>query len=296
MGRPFLSLLFCLALLVGPAEAQPVPTLSDLEISLWPEYDQPAVLVIYRGQFAADTPLPVAVEIRIPARAGQPHAVAHVAGEGQLLNQEYTTRPEGEWLVVSFDLPTGGFQLEYYDPLPVDESGRRTYTFTCVADYPVAALHLEFQVPATAEGFALDPAAPPAVQKADGLLYHLVEAGPLDQGETKSWTFTYRKADSVLSVEAAGPLPTAMPGALPAAKETVTPPWLIFLIAFVALIAAGTAAFWLGQRTSPPPAGYRRQAGSHPAPSALFCHQCGTPLRPDSRFCHHCGAGVRRKT
>ncbi len=292
MKQYFLTPVFCLTLLVGAAQAQGLPTLSKLEISLWPEYDWPGVLVIYRGQFAADTPLPVAVEIRIPARIGQPHAVAHKAGDGQLFEQEYETRIEGEWLVVSFDLPTSSFQLEYYDKLPVDESGRRTYTFAYVADYPVAALNLDVQMPATAEGFFLDPAAPLAVQETDGLFYHLVRAGPLDQGERKSWTFTYRKANSSLSVEVMGLVPTET-SAPSAAKGSAIPAGFTVLVVLAAVAGAGVAAFWLGRRTQP-----AAKPESPPSASAraLFCHQCGAQLRPDSKFCHNCGTIVNRQS
>ena len=130
MKKLFLTLAFCLTILTVPVlaqDAQPVPgespTLAELQIALWPEYDQPGVLVIYRGLFAPDTTLPAPVEIRIPASVGQPTAVAYVDDSGQRFNQQYTTRIENDQLVVSFELPTLGFQLEYYDELPVDSTG-----------------------------------------------------------------------------------------------------------------------------------------------------------------------------
>lgn len=286
-------LALCLAFVAWPAQAQPSPVFSELEISVWPEYDRPEVLVIYRGQFAADTPLPVAVEIRIPARVGQPYAVARVTDEGRRLNQEYTTHIEGDRLVVSFELPTLGFQLEYYDLLPTDENGRRSYAFTYVADYPVETLDLDFQMPAMAEGFFLTPAAPLAVQEADGLFYHLVRAGPMAQGEAKGWTFTYRKADSSLSVEWLAPTPT--PNAMVTAKGPVHPATWLLLIAFVALVV-GMAAFRLGRRTRPAsrPSG-QAQRSPAVADEAFFCHRCGVQLRPNSEFCHRCGTAVRER-
>src|SRR3989304_6053039 len=53
---PFL--LACLTLWVPPlaGHAQAAPTLAELEIDFWPEYDQPAMLVIYRGTLTADAP------------------------------------------------------------------------------------------------------------------------------------------------------------------------------------------------------------------------------------------------
>jgi len=301
-----------LAALAGFAQAQDTPTLSSLEVTLWPEYDKPEVLVIYRGIFAANTPLPVPVELYLPLQAGQPSAVAYVGEDGQRYNQEHTTRIDGEWLVVSFELATSGFQLEYYDTLPVDSSGQRTYEFDYTADYPISVLNLEFQKPPTAEGFTLEPAADSVTQKSDGLTYHLVQAGPVAQGETNQWQLTYQKADSDLTIAGFAQSDSPQTAALPPTEDAGNTTIWIFLVAFVALIAVGIAAFWLGRGTqpisqSPPPSssGQKRRGsgrGGQPQPQraqlsgsqeTLFCHQCGAGLRSDSEFCHRCGTQVR---
>ena len=298
-------------LLAWPVRAQEAPTLANLEISLWPEFDRPEVLVIYRGTFAADTPLPISVEIRIPARAGQPTAVAYVA-DGERLNQEHTVREEGDWIVVSFELPTPSFQLEYYDPLSTDGTGRREYAFTYRADYSLTALSLDVQVPPTAQAFALDPPADSVVQEGDGLTYHLVQRGPLAAGDAQEWAFAYEKDNSDLTVSAfvqpEAPAPTAQAPLEAAGNSTV---W-VFLVAFAALVAVGAGAFWLGRQTHPgaeavaPPRRPKRRGsgrsyqalGQRPAnvstAEPLFCHKCGMQLRSDSEFCHKCGAPVRR--
>jgi hypothetical protein len=320
MKRFLLIVILCLIVLAGPASAQDVPSasgdtssLSELEIALWPEFDQPEVLVIYRGLFAPDTVLPVPVEIRIPADVGQPTAVAYVGEAGQRFNQEYTTRVEGDELVVAFDLGVLGFQLEYYDTLPVDSAGQRQYTYAYAADYPVMALRLEFQVPPSAEGFRLDPAADSVVQESDGLTYHLVEAGPMAQGQPRSWTFFYQKDNSDLTASAftspGEPTPPAPAVAAGADNSAV----LIFLVAFVALVGVGAGAFWLGRRaqsipqTEPLPTKPSKRRGSgrsskperppaspSPRQEKLFCYKCGVPLRTDADFCHSCGAAVHR--
>jgi hypothetical protein len=319
MKRFLLALAICLALLSGSAAAQDAqpssegaPTLSNLEIALWPEFDRPEMLVIYRGVFSSDTPLPVAVEIRLPAAVGRPTAVAYVGETGDRFNQEYTTRIEGDSVVVSFELATPGFQLEYYDELPTDSGNQRSYTFGYAADYPIAALNLEFQVPPTAEGFALEPPADSVVLEADGLVYHLVQAGTVAQGETGTWALAYLKDNADLTAEgfAQTEPPAAAPAAAPTAESTDNSAVLIFLIAFVALFGVGAGAYWLGRRveppsrTAPPPKrSKRRGSGRGPqqhqarSPSegitTLFCHKCGTQLRADSEFCHRCGATVR---
>jgi hypothetical protein len=307
-------LVFCLTVLATPVAAQDAPTLSNLEIALWPEYDRPEVLVIYRGLFTPDTALPVPVEIRIPARVGQPTAVAYVDEAGQRFNQAHTTRIDGEQLVVSFDLATPAFQLEYYDELAADSTGAREYTFTYVADYPSTELNLEFQVPSTATEFALDPAADSVVVEGDGLTYHLVQRSAVPQGGTESWTFAYQKDNEELTASAFMQAPTPAPATSQApAVGSDSSTALIFLVAFVALVGVGAGAFWLGRRaqsipeTAPPPKRRKRRGsgqGPRPQPErraasnfggALFCHKCGTQLRPDADFCHRCGQSTRRE-
>jgi hypothetical protein len=312
MKRFVFALLLILIALVGSVQAQEAPTLSTLEITLWPEFDKPEVLVIYRGLVAADTPLPVLVEIHLPARVAQPSAVAYVGEDGQQYNQEHTTRVEGESLVVSFELATPGFQLEYYDTLPVDSAGRRTYEYAYVADYPITALSLEFQVPPTAEGFTLEPAADSVTQQSDGLTYHLVQMGTVEQGETNTWTFTYQKADEDLTISGFVQPDAPEAAAPPPIEDSGNSAVWIFLVAFVALVSVGVAAFWLGRRAQPisqpppPPSTRHKRRGSgrgeQPpiqrtslagSQEALFCHQCGAELRSDSEFCHRCGTQVR---
>ena len=81
-------------------------------------------------------------------------------------------------------------------------------------------------------------------------------------------------------------------------------------MAFVALVAVGVGAFWLGKHTLPAPepvaAPPRKRRGSGRGPAApsgpastlrggeaRFCYRCGADLRPDADFCHKCGAEVR---
>lgn len=309
MKRFVLTLAITLTVLAGFAQAQEPPSLSTLEIALWPEYDRPEVLVIYRGLFEEGTSLPVPVEIRIPARVGQATAVAYVGDDGQRYNQQYTTRTEGDWLVVSFELGELGFQLEYYDSLPVDSTGQRNYTLSYTADYPVTTLSLELQQPPSATNLTLDPPADSSAAAADGLVYHALEIGTLEQGEEQSWTFSYQKNNEDLTNPPSGQAePPAAPSA-PASDGDNTV--LIFLVAFVTLVAVGAAAFWLGGRTQPisqpslPGSGARKRRGSGrggqaqdqqlsglEGGNALYCRQCGTKLRSDSVFCHKCGTPV----
>jgi hypothetical protein len=281
------------------------PSLATLQISLWPEFDRPELLVIYRGLLAEETALPAMIEVSIPSDIAAPSAVAYVDEADQRLNLAYTSRVEGDARIVSFELPALGFQLEYYDTLPIEATGRRTYTFDYRADYDVAELGIEFQVPPTAQNFVLEPPADSAFPESGGVVYHVVQAGALAQGENRSWTFRYDKDNPGLTLEALEQAEEQAPSVLPTTEATAGgdgSTGLIFLVAFVALVAVGAAAFWLGRRTgteaapvvdTPFPA--RKKRLERGIGQRAFCHKCGTQLRPDSEFCHKCGAIVRQE-
>lgn len=296
-------ILFCIiGLAVAPgSQAQEPPVVATLQISVWPEFDQLDVLVIYRGWLAADTPLPAPLEIRMPAGVVAPSAVAFVDESGQRLNLDYTTRVEENEQVVSFELPTLGFQLEYYDALPIADTGRRSYTLDYKAHYAVEQLSVEFQVPLMARNFELEPPADSVVTETDGLVYHLVEANPLAQGEARSWTLRYDKDNTDLTFPALQQqqTPAVQPTqAAPAGEDSSTV--LIFFVAFVALVAVGATTFWLGRRTAGEGeptveaalSARKKRQGMGRATDA-YCHKCGTRLRADAEFCHRCGTTVR---
>jgi hypothetical protein len=201
--------------------------------------------------------------------------------------------------------------------LSIDDGGERTYIFTYTADYPVQSLNLEFQVPPTAENFVLEPPADSVVTEADGLVYHLVQAGPVAANETSTWAFIYQKDNEELTAPpatapGAAEAPVAGPSSAPSPGENGRTTIWIFLVAFVALIAVGAGAFWLGQRTEPSPgppslssraSATERQKGKRRTANAgleadtglpgTYCHRCGAQLRADSDYCHKCGTPVR---
>ncbi len=303
--------ILCLALPSGQSLAaqgsgvEEQPSLATLQISLWPEFDRPDLLVIYRGLLVEETTLPAPVDIAIPADIAAPSAIAYVDEAGQRLNLAYSTRVEGEARIVSFDLPSLGFQLEYYDALPIEATGRRTYTFEYRADYDVSELGVEFQVPPTAQNFVLEPPADSVVPESAGVAYHLVDAGSLSQGESRQWTFRYDKDNPDLTLAALEQAQEQAPPALPtttASSGGNNSTGLVFLVAFVALVAVGAAAFWLGRRTGTEAASSEEiplPAHKKRAPrgigQAAFCHKCRSQLRPDSEFCHQCGAAARQE-
>lgn len=131
--------------------------LEQLEVALWPEYDRPAVLVIYQARIDGAVALPALVELSIPASAGEPHAVATRGSDERLVDAEYQRKVEGDWAVIQVEAPNREIWLEYYDDL--EYAGQsRNFSFTWPGGVKVAMLTFEVLEPVFAEEMLVSPA------------------------------------------------------------------------------------------------------------------------------------------
>ena len=319
-----------LVLWPGPTQAQSTPRLATLTIDVWPEFDRPStVLVIYRGQFAPESPLPAQINLRIPASAGEPFAVAapQPGSEAAPVNQwqdlivtkQVTTAVSGDWVEVTFAPPSRLFTLEFYDKISTVTYDRR-YTLAWPGDLPADAVTINVREPFGATAFQSTPALPPGVVDDEGLVAHQMTLTELGAGRPLTLSLGYRREDKRTSVEAlqlVTPVPTRAPASNPATASPSS--WLLIaaLAVGLALIAGGVVWYVRSQRAETfrpyePPA-FRRAKGrrsvrtsgatrSRPQPRPIveppgeaedstgFCTQCGKPLRPDDIFCSRCGA------
>ncbi len=149
MKAAFRNLLVVLlaALILAPAEAQAEARLESLEIAIWPEYDRPSALVIYRARLDPGTALPATIELPIPASVGTPHAVAAWYPDGTLDDRVTWTREVvGDVAMITVETEASGVWLEYYAPLEV--SGETTrFTFTWPGGVAVGALSYDVKHP-----------------------------------------------------------------------------------------------------------------------------------------------------
>lgn len=306
-ARLHLSLLVALALgpwlpaWVLPAAAQGAVSLSSLQVSLWPEYDQAATLVILDGQLAPGVALPASLSVRIPARAGQPHAVAVSGAGGQLLTAAYTTQTADDDIIVLFQTQSLGFRVEYYDPALTITDEARQFAFDWQTDFPIAAVAVRVQEPVGARDLAGEPALTALGASGDGLNYYQVDLGPLQPGERAALSLSYAKADSTLTADAlsGGSVTTDPAQPVPQPVAPASPDTTPFIIAGAALGltlgVAGIVAYGLATKAARAKAA--RRARQARAPSACqanggFCTQCGQGLVAGDRFCRNCGAGA----
>ncbi len=300
----FILLVTALAALAVPvalAQEAGELTISRLQVSLWPEYDDPRLLVIYRGQFAQAEAFPREISFPIPATA-QVNATAYVEETGELLANPHEVQPQGDVQVVTYPLPRPTFHFEFYDDIIQGDPANRRFTFTLRLPYRVDGVSVDVQEPLRATGFQVSPGASQVITGSDGFRYFILDLGSLESGQTVQITASYSKPDARPSVMAT-PAP-AVP-ALPPASEVPAGPGTRPLLLLAALGLGGVGLALIGGavlmrmqagRAAPvvPPRPTLTAPGAKPpAVTAAFCTQCGRRLAPGARFCPQCGAPVR---
>jgi len=297
---PLLLVLLLVSLMIpGKAYSQEEIQLSSMKVALWPEYDQPSVLVIYYIVLPAEITLPVDLTFRIPASVGEPNAVAAKQMDGSLFNVVYERQVIGDWAYISFTATTPESQLEYYDPTLVVSGEDRHYEYLWPGDYPVDAMFVQVQQPLGAEDMRISPSMGSGTVGSDGLTYYNAEIGALTQDQTFEISIDYQKSTNTLSVESvpiapSAPIPDTGPENI---NWTQLLPWLLGVLG-VGLIAGGIWWYWSTGKRQPashrqPVAGTRREPESSPVQGDVFCHQCGRRAGEGDIFCRSCGTRLR---
>ncbi|MBN2385836.1 MAG: hypothetical protein JXB85_02370 [Anaerolineales bacterium] len=304
------KILVVLALLTGllvpaGAQAQAEVSFSSVVVQLWPEYDQPAMLVIYDFMLSPDMPLPTVLTIRIPAAAGQPFVVAIGPTPATVADQDviYETSPAGDWIEVAINIPNGNLavRLEYYDPDLARDGAARHYLYTWPGDHAATSFHVSFQVPVGATSLQLSPALPDVASGNNQLTYYEGELGPLAAGQTYTLSVDYQKNSNALSisgasVQPAAPLDGDTPGRL-SLPEIL--PWVLGILGLL-LIIGGVILIgsWQGGKRNrsgrPKHRPSRRAAETEADGGPIYCPQCGKRAQPNDAFCRTCGSRLRR--
>jgi len=261
-----------------PAIAQGTPRLTSLSVSLWPEYDDPRLLVIYQGQFPAGA-APAQVALTIPAGA-EIIATAYLASDGvNLLNapEPVQASPVPDGLLVTYPLPEPTFHLEYY--VPISRTGTtRQITYTLNVPYEIATLTVDIQEPTQSTNFAITPAGGSKRSEA-GFQYTRLDLGAAQVGQKIPITITYNRATLTPAVTKTQDEPASQPS-----TGGTNDLLRRILLGLSASLLSGAILIvvwrWWQRRASPVVAHHS---------STLYCTACGARLPADAFFCPRCG-------
>ncbi len=296
------------SLAAAPSPARPgaaPPAIATLAVDIWPEHDDPRVLVIYRGTLAADATLPQTLTFAIPP-SGQVNAAAYRTDDGQLLSTPHEYRQEADRLLVTFTIPARGFQFEYYVD-GITGLPQRTFALDLAFPFAVENLKVSVEQPLRSSAFILTPPAGGTTAAAGGFTHHVYDLGRLPVGKVWRVRATYRKEDANPSVARAVQIPE--PGA--SAQAAPGRPLWRWIVggAVVVLGLGGVALIGYRRRRWPFASGRATPTRQHPArqhparretprrdsPDRIYCSRCGARARPRDRFCSRCGQPLARE-
>jgi hypothetical protein len=271
-----------------------------VELTLWPEFDRPEMLVIYRVQLGEATALPAEVRLPLPSSVEEPHAVAVRGADGSLLLTSYQRQKGEGWDIISLESDSTEVQIEFYQDLAF-EGQERSFTFSWPAGFPVEDLRYEVQEPPGTTGMDISPAPDEGSLGLDGLVYFQGDLGAQAGDAAATITLRYQRSMTELTVDV---LQAASAGVSPepAAQGSASP---IPLVAYI-LIALGGAMLlaavvlfvlvWrekatisarLGRRVRSRPSSERTAEGA-------FCHHCGAQAYAGDSYCRRCGERLRQ--
>lgn len=274
-------------------QSQEAVQFERLIVELWPEYDDPGVLVIYRGFLSSDVSLPAEVTFNIPAEAGQPNAVAVRGAEDQLMSVQFERVVKGDRADVSFTATSQEIQFEYYDSRLTIQGNRRFYQYTWPANHPVDAAVFQVQRPRGAENMEITPPFSESFQGSDGLMYFRTSEPELEMGQEHVIQVSYEKDTDALSI-----------GDQPVQSSTsIEPqisfsfqgrnliPWILGGLGILLILGAGGLYWRFGTQMRKEHIPEREGSASKPVfpDQGSYCPQCGSRTGESDRFCRVCG-------
>ncbi len=292
--RKWMMFLFILGIVAFPfsVHAQTEIKLAGIQVQLWPEYDQPSMLVIYDFQVATSTALPSTVNIRIPKDA-KLSAVAQTAANG-LVNSEYNgPTTVGDWQVVGVKISElATYHVEFYEPL-VKNGTTRQFSYLWPADYAADDFSVNVREPTDITQIATIPAMPESQGK-DGATYLQTDFGAQPAGQQFKLDLTYIKTSDTLGVPQQNVQPS-VPLSADTAGRVMFSNYLPYILGGlgVILIVGGLLYFWRSSRRVSQVRKRHSTQAEKEIESDIYCHQCGARARTADRFCRVCGTKLR---
>ena len=279
--------------------AEPAPgdiRMQRLSISIWPEYDDPRVLVILRGELASQIQTPTRIRLPLP-KGAELLGAGMISPQNELLNHPYE-RVAGEASdTLLLTLPTRRFFAEwYYDPFGQRQPARQ-FAYTVSLTYAIAQLDVDILQPDAATEFRIDPA--PMRQDVDprGGKHYRFTYQELPPEASRTFQIAYVKTTEEPSVAKPASSPqTGEPQTSGLSRSAKTWAAFIMLAGFAVILAGGVFIF----RHQPPVPAPVQPTAASPTPTAEataaspnYCSHCGRQLQAAYAFCPGCGRPLR---
>ncbi len=189
------------------ALAQNNITFTSASVQLWPEYDQPSMLVITDFAVAPNTKFPVNVTFHIPQDANL-IAVAAYDASGNLVNTVYDGPTLGdEWQSFTITLDSPAARFEYYQPITFNGE-QRIFSYLWDGPYAADVFNIRVLEPLDTTSFTTIPELP-SISQEEGLKYFVGDPVKLAAGEQFALNLDYKKSSDELIASSQGVQPAA---------------------------------------------------------------------------------------
>lgn len=277
-----------------PASAQTNVTLSSVTVQLWPEYDQPNMLVLVDFQLAPGASLPVDLTFRIPQEATL-IAVAYDSGNNAFINSPFEgPSVEGEWQLFSMTVDQNvAYRFEYYQPLVFNGSSR-SFAYLWEDTYTVDAFQVNVLQPLDVSTITIDPDYA-SVETFQGLKYFQGKPVSLSPNQQYTLTLQYKKSTDTLvsessAVQPAAPVNENTPGRVSLNNSL---PYIIGGLGVIMILGGIVYYFQAGRSSSRKSRRRHVRVEAEAEGAESYCPQCGTRANPNDRFCRTCGTRLR---
>jgi len=294
---------------------------TQMKVSVWPEYDDPRVLVINEADLDPSVKLPADVSFNTP-KGAEIGMACEVDSSGGHACKAYQLVDHGDYQTLTYTVEAQRkVFLEYYYVAFVAGTPGRSFDFTFRPGFPAKSLNLEVQEPLRSTAFALDPILPQTNTDAQGLTYHAQSYTDVSVDQPLDVKVSYTKTDNNPSVAkkdsvAEGGSSTS---ASAAGGQRNTAVFVVLgVLAFGGVLFGGykklrpatARSSRSGGRSAKAKDGNRQPAaqrgavvksqaggsvGAKKRRSATddglkYCTNCGSQLRRQHRFCPECGS------
>ena len=267
-----------------------------LEISLFPEFNRPSMLVVYEITLENAISLPARLTFQIPID-GQLLAVSNRESDDSLTALETETSEFGQWKDVRFSSNTHQIRIEYYDPNLIKQGDQRIFVYEWLSIYPVGTLTVNVRQPLGASQVYTVPSLGEPITDADNNVIFSKELDGVPSGEPFSLRLIYTKdaanpAFPALDVDPAIEVNPTTQGRTPSPLTVVM--WLLTFDVGV-LVMLGLYYWWYARNISNKSERMVQGVGiANPEKEVVFCHECGMRSHPGDSYCSNCGTELRR--
>ncbi len=192
-------ILLTIPLFTGNARAEDGLSIGRMRVMIWPEYDDPSVLVVYDGRFEDDSRFPTTTDFFIP-KGAIINDICGLSPGGQHVCPLYEVSEGDRYDTAHLSLPFSNFYLSFHlDPIDLETAERRI-EYAIKANHPIGTMEVDIQQPLRSTEFAISPPGGEAYQDKD-FNHFTFTLEDTAKGESRVFKIGYEKETREPSVD-----------------------------------------------------------------------------------------------